>query len=107
MNKKIESFCGNDGSIKGYLFHCPGCGNPHAVFIAPHKSPSGATWTFNGDMFRPTFSPSILQRIEYTSGKVNICHSFVTDGNIIFLPDCTHKMAGKTVPLLDVIEEED
>ena len=30
-----------------------------------------------------------------------ICHSFITDGSIEFLPDCTHELAGKTVPLED------
>jgi len=29
----------------------------------------------------------------------SICHSFVTDGQIQFLGDCTHKLAGRTVPL--------
>ncbi|MGC4033677.1 MAG: hypothetical protein QM754_18485 [Tepidisphaeraceae bacterium] len=27
------------------------------------------------------------------------CHSFVRDGQIEFLGDCTHELAGKTVPL--------
>jgi hypothetical protein len=27
------------------------------------------------------------------------CHSFVVDGQIQFLGDCTHKLAGQTVPL--------
>lgn len=30
-----------------------------------------------------------------------VCHSFVTDGNIQFLDDCTHELKGKTVPLED------
>lgn len=28
-----------------------------------------------------------------------VCHSFVFDGEIRFLGDCTHALAGKTVPL--------
>ncbi len=32
-------------------------------------------------------------------GKDEVCHSFVTDGQIQFLGDCTHKLAGQTVPL--------
>ena len=31
----------------------------------------------------------------------DICHSFVTDGRIQFLGDCTHKLAGQTVDLPD------
>jgi hypothetical protein len=29
------------------------------------------------------------------------CHSFVTNGKIQFLADCTHKLAGQTVELPD------
>lgn len=29
-----------------------------------------------------------------------VCHSFVRDGQIEFLADCTHGLAGQTVPLL-------
>lgn len=28
-----------------------------------------------------------------------VCHSFVTDGRIQFLSDCTHSLAGQTVDL--------
>ena len=28
-----------------------------------------------------------------------VCHSFITDGRIQFLNDCTHALAGHTVPL--------
>lgn len=30
---------------------------------------------------------------------MNICHSFVRNGKIEFLSDCTHELAGKTVEL--------
>jgi hypothetical protein len=30
-----------------------------------------------------------------------MCHSFVVDGRIEYLSDCTHEMAGMTVDLLD------
>jgi Family of unknown function (DUF6527) len=91
-----------NGEIVGYLFNCPGCGNSHAPYIRPHKSPSGASWEFNGNSEKPTFSPSILVRIERTDGsKTAICHSFVTDGKIKFLNDCTHALAGQTVEIPD------
>ena len=32
------------------------------------------------------------------------CHSFVTDGRIQFLSDCTHALAGQTVDLPDIKE---
>ncbi|AKG21238.1 DUF6527 family protein [Calothrix sp. 336/3] len=101
---KLESFTNNDGKIQGYVFHCPGCNNPHAVFIQPHKSPNGASWSFNGDLTAPTFSPSLIQRIEYTDGRVEICHLFVKNGKLEFLNDCTHSMAGITVEMPDIGE---
>ncbi|MNR55162.1 hypothetical protein D3C85_1754830 [compost metagenome] len=31
-----------------------------------------------------------------------VCHSWVTDGKIQFLHDCTHALAGQTIALEDV-----
>lgn len=109
-------------------FWCPGCNESHSIRPRPSASPS---WEFNGDGDRPTFSPSIL----VTSGhyashrraddecwctynaahpdepgkryKCTRCHSFVRDGNIQFLDDCTHALAGQTVPLPDWPTGED
>lgn len=73
-----------------HYFWCPGCESGHG--------PTDA-WEYNGDAERPTFSPSILVR----GGSRNlVCHSFVRDGQIEFLGDCTHRLAGQTVPLPDV-----
>lgn len=92
-----------------YYFMCPGCGCSHQV---------NDTWDFNQDLDRPTFSPSILVKSgHYAEGHNGecwciynekhpedpftccICHSFVTDGKIQYLGDCTHELAGKTVEL--------
>jgi hypothetical protein len=35
------------------------------------------------------------------------CHSFITDGKIEFLSDCTHSLAGQTVELKPVLEDEE
>jgi hypothetical protein len=96
-----------------YMFFCPGCGHYHGIrtaedvvilkadpnldikdrkWLEEHNWPA---WTFNGDMDKPTVSPSIL--IEH-DGKT-ICHSFVKNGQIQFLQDCDHKMKGQTVEL--------
>lgn len=32
----------------------------------------------------------------------HVCHSFVTDGKIQFLSDCTHDLAGQTVDMVDI-----
>ena len=34
------------------------------------------------------------------------CHSFVTNGEIRFIGDCTHELAGKTVNLKPLIQKE-
>ena len=47
------------------------------------------------DLDKPTVSPSLLQN--FVPGI--ICHSFITDGKIQYLNDCTHKLAGQTIEL--------
>ena len=59
-------------------------------------------WSWNGDVDKPTLKPSILTKASFEGRPEKICHSFVNDGCIQFLPDCTHEFAGQTVPLLDV-----
>ena len=78
-------------------------------------------WGYNGDARAPTFTPSILVRSghhvpghavdqcyctwdkrdqdDFADLKCTICHTFVTDGRIQFLGDCTHELAGQTVPI--------
>lgn len=76
------------------MFTCPGCECGHRIRVrigtGPHKSPS---WEWNGSLEAPTFKPSIL-----VEGQIR-CHSFVTNGKIQFLADCSHKLAGQTVEL--------
>lgn len=79
-------------------FNCPGCRSLHAVSVAP------GGWGFNGNHDRPTLTPSVLVRYDGADAGVDgappaVCHSFVTDGQIQFLGDCTHALAGQTVPL--------
>lgn len=63
---------------------------------------TGTSWTFNGDEGRPTFTPSLLcTGNEGDPAVPYVCHSFVTAGQIQFLGDCTHKLAGQTVDLED------
>lgn len=90
------------------LFWCPGCDEDHQVVV---EAPNG--WGFNADLERPTFTPSVKVTDkqwapEYSfhrpthhvePGGTIICHSFVTDGRIQFLPGSTHVLAGQTVDL--------
>lgn len=108
----------------GLMFWCPGCNEAHGI-----KHGVGG-WKWNGSADKPTFTPSILVRNghhashfkagdscwctynaeqaakgeEPTSFGCGICHSFVTDGRIQFLSDCTHALAGQTVDLPDWTE---
>lgn len=58
-------------------------------------------WTWNGDTEFPTVKPSILTRGGRENNPV-ICHSFVNDGKVQFLSDCTHEFANQTLDLLEV-----
>jgi len=110
-------------SVKGVLydmrggrlgFMCPACKEVHTVIVG------GGFWAFDRNYDAPTFSPSILVQnghyghyrgpkncwcdFEKRTGhtppyKCSQCHSFVRNGFIQFLSDCSHDMAGKTVPL--------
>lgn len=101
-------------------FWCPGCDEAHAIRV---DGPNAWQWDRNAD--RPTFSPSVLVTSGHYSpghdGKscwctynaahpgeeqpgakrfiCGRCHSFVRDGQIQFLSDCTHTLAGQTVSL--------
>lgn len=62
-------------------------------------------WSWNGDKEKPTLKPSILND-PFSNGKTKgRSHCFVNDGMVRFLGDCSHELAGQTVPLLDVDKE--
>ena len=104
-------------------FWCPGCDAAHSIRTddTPGKGPG---WGWNGDATSPAFAPSILVQWDSMSqasrdknqafyaehgrymtmeelpyDEKRVCHSFVEAGNIRFLDDCTHALAGKTVPI--------
>ena len=107
------------------IFWCPGCKESHAIGTGDGPGPR---WRWNGDATRPTFEPSIkVQGVRAPSGRDvmtdeeeaeydaiyarggraavfasrfgTCCHSFVRDGRIQFLDDCSHELAGQTVDL--------
>ncbi|TPG59966.1 DUF6527 family protein [Ewingella americana] len=94
----------NDDTV---VFHCPGCGRNHQVQIG---TGTGPRWGWNHNNVNPTFSPSILaswsepsdneeEFMDSSKDKQLICHSFVNDGSIQFLNDCTHDKAGQTAQI--------
>ncbi len=113
-----------DGKV---LFRCPGCDAAHGINVGKGPGPRRG-WNGSGDA--PTFTPSVRVRgIRAPDGREvmtpaeeaeydaifaaggseavlasrfgTTCHTFVTDGRIQFLDDCSHKLAGQTVDLPD------
>ena len=99
-------------------FWCPGCDESHAVRIE-----GAGAWGYNGNPDAPTFTPSVkvtgvgftlaglalFEKDQFDGTKrgdgftypsvATCCHSFVRDGTIHFLSDCTHRLAGLVLPL--------
>ncbi len=93
---KFHRHNGENGEVH-HAFRCPGCGNAHMIRTAGAHQP---VWSFNGDVENPTVSPSILVN-PGNDTRYPRCHSFVRDGKIQFLADCTHALAGQTVDIPD------
>ena len=114
-----------NGSDNRLTWWCPGCNSPHSI---AHGAGNGPRWGWNGNAEKPTFTPSVLvtwsepanlhdhdamqrdlaeakRRREAGEESVKVpqaakvCHSFVVDGQMQMLSDCTHALAGQTVPI--------
>lgn len=74
------------------------------ILKGSRRDQKGPVWSWNGDVDKPTLKPSILSKIdEYGPNKEKrICHTWVNDGMVQYLNDCTHEFAGQTRPLLEV-----
>ena len=92
-----------------YEFWCPGCNRHHFA--------KKSIW--NIDLKTNTLHPSyLIQGVNssdewetdknddfiFENGRAKgshdtRCHSFVRNGTIQYLTDCTHKLSGKTVPM--------
>lgn len=107
---------------EGLTYWCQGCKSHHQI-----RTKGPTTWGWNGDAERPTFTPSVLVTgrdftpkgwADYEAWLANgcptlradqsfeskdlRCHTFITDGMVQFLGDCTHELAGQTLPLPDL-----
>ena len=120
---KVRNFGGPNAEESGrgwFVINCPACGE-HVIAVDTPFPSKKDQWSFNRDMEKPTFSPSLLVRtgkyvdssivngkdeetLKYIEETSYLCHSFIVDGKIQFLSDCSHKFAGQTVDLLDVKE---
>lgn len=80
------------GSFDEPAHFCPGCQEMH---VLPWKR---GGWTFDGNVVAPSFHPSFLHR--WKAGDVDkACHYILTAGVLHFQIDCTHALAGKSVPM--------
>lgn len=121
---KLKLLHDKQGRKNGYAqFYCPGCKENHTVAI--DTKIQGANWKLSGTLDKPTLAPSVFVKTgHYCKGQPQppnctscnhkdedgepwpwgcaACHSFVRDGQIQFLNDCTHELAGQTIPLEDI-----
>jgi hypothetical protein len=80
------------------VYFCPGCEARHALTLPPNRNEQGAQWNWDGNKVKPTITPSVN-----CPGR---CHATITNGQITFLADSTHKLAGQTVPLPPIHESD-
>lgn len=104
LSAKLRSV--RDGGL-GYW--CQGCDAAHLIYVGQG---SGPRWTWDGDADAPTFNPSVL--VTYNGRDAGVddapparCHTFIRNGMVQFLSDCTHALAGQTLPLPDWPHAED
>lgn len=96
----------------GYMHWCVACEELH---------PLPNSWSFNGNLEKPTFTPS-FKHTGIKTVKVNgkwtgewvldadgapvpeVCHYILTDGVVNYCADCTHPYAGKSVLIAELPE---
>ena len=100
LSSKLRSWV--FGDREGLSFFCPACNAAHTILT------TAGGWEWDGDVDRPTFTPSVKVTHEAKPDAsdefkewrtARVCHSYVTAGMIQYLADCTHGLAGQTVEL--------
>jgi len=68
----------NRSEYRSMLFRCPECGSQHGVPLAPHGNPG---WHWDGNVERPTLTPSI-QILGHGKPGTENCrwHGYLTAG---------------------------
>lgn len=84
----------------GYFHWCPACEMMHP--LPDGKDSPGGGWQFNGNVDRPTFTPSFKQTYVHWTGGIaedgrglgekqdRVCHYIITNGLIQFCSDSWH-----------------
>lgn len=88
----------------GQLWHyCPACDDVHSVAIdEPYKTAS--RWHFDGNVEMPSLSPSV-KVTKPIGDDSEVCHYFLKNGRFEYLLDCTHKLAGMRIPVVEIPEK--
>ena len=97
LSPKLKIMLSEDKEKGRCLLHwCPGCKQAHVINV---EKPNhlGAKWSWDGDVNKPTFSPSI--------NIVGSCHYFIQQGKIAYCSDSKHALAGQNVYLPDFPED--
>ena len=93
---RIRFVTNSDNSVRTPYVFCPACKTVHLF---------DDRWTFNGDLQKPTFNPSMLvHEVKNEKYWQPRCHSFVREGQIQYLGDCTHDMKGQTIDLPEITD---
>jgi hypothetical protein len=126
LSKKLRKWVDPVTGNEGLAYWCQGCKRSHNIRI---KGPGA--WGWNGDAEKPVFTPSVLTTNGHyvpshkpgdpcwctyvqehpdeadDTFTCHGCHTFVgcngaQPGEVIFLGDCTHELAGQVLPLPDL-----
>ena len=85
-------------TVSGYAHYCPGCDHMHSFYVDQPFPENGARWTFNGDLEKPSFSPSMNIGNDW-------CHYYLTSGELRFSTCHGHKLGGQNMPLPELPTE--
>lgn len=105
ISSKLRKWVNPANGDEGLTFWCEGCQQAHGI-----KTKGNGAWGWNGDADRPVFTPSVLTTWRDHSTKPpteHRCHTFVgcngaQPGEVIFLGDCTHTLAGQVRPFAEL-----
>ena len=127
ISSKLRKWTSTEPGQEGVTYWCQGCKNAHSIIV---KGPGA--WGWNGNAEKPVFTPSVLSKGHdlTPAGRAaweqwhaegcpspapsferapSCCHTFVgcngaQPGEVIFLGDCTHELAGTVQPFADLPE---
>lgn len=113
ISSKLRKWGNDANGDEGLTYWCQGCEATHGV-----KTKGQGAWSWNQDAEKPIFGPSVLYQSDMWKPPVtpenlaqfraapweqtqvkHVCHTFIgcngaQPGEVIFLSDCTHALAG-------------